>query len=95
MAHMDLFMNEPQTIVALRKIKLKSPNFRVYCCGWLETGGPPETWEVMEVTGAEFREAKSGPRKGELCIMVPGTKRTAFVTVAEIARQQKKAKRNG
>lgn len=30
----------------------------------------------MEVTGAEFREPKSGPNKGKLCIIIPGSIRS-------------------
>lgn len=74
--------------IALEKIKPSSPNFRLYSAGWLETGGPPETWEVMEVTGAEFREAKSGPNKGKLCILVPNTKRSAHVHVSEMRARE-------
>ena len=70
--------------VALAKLEPCKPNFRLYCAGWLETGGPPETWEVMEVTGAEFREAKRGPNKGKLSILVPHTQRTVHVHVSEM-----------
>lgn len=90
MAHLDLFSDSPQTAVALRKLKNTSENFRVYCCGWLGKGTQRD---VMEVIGAEFRVAKRGPHKGELHIMVTGTVRTAYVTAAEINRQQKKASR--
>lgn len=38
----------------------------------------------MKVTGAEFREAKTGPNKGMRSVLVKGTKRTAFVTVDEM-----------
>ncbi|MEX3555316.1 MAG: hypothetical protein VB131_01375 [Burkholderia gladioli] len=80
----DLFAEYPFGKIALEKINPQSPNFRLYSAGWLETGGPPETWEVMEVSGAEFREAKSGPNKGKLAIVVPNTKRTVHVHVTEI-----------
>lgn len=80
----DIFADQPYGKIALRKINPSSPNFRLYCAGWIETGGPPETWEVMEVSGAEFREAKRGPNKGKLTIMVPNTKRTVHVHISEI-----------
>lgn len=80
----DLLAKHSYGKIALLKIKPESPNFRLYEAGWLETGGGPETWEVMEVTGAEFREAKSGPNKGKLTVLVPNTKRTAHVNVQEM-----------
>ena len=42
----------------------------------------------MKVTGAEFREAKSGPQKGKLAIMVKGTQRSAYVTREEMNKQE-------
>lgn len=68
--------------VALQKLAPVAPGFFIYCAGWL---GDFNTTDTMEVTGAVFREAKSGPRKGKCCILVPGSKRTAYVTVAEMA----------
>jgi len=85
----DIFAQTPFGKIALEKIKPTSPNFRLYSAGWLETGGPPETWEVMEVTGAEFRAAKSGLYKGTLCIKIKGTERTAHVTKAELQARPK------
>jgi len=38
----------------------------------------------MEVTGAEFREAKSGPNKGKLSVLVPNSKRTVHVHISEM-----------
>lgn len=92
MAHLDLFSDQPQTAVALRKLKITSENFRVYCCGWLGKGTQRD---IMEVIGAEFRVAKRGPHKGELHVMVPGTTRTAYVTAAEINREHKKQQKKG
>jgi hypothetical protein len=84
----DLFSGQPYGKIALEKIKPSSPNFRFYCAGWIENGGPPETWDTMKVTGAEFREAKRGPNKGKLCVAVPGTKRTAHVHVSELKARE-------
>jgi Fe2+ transport system protein FeoA len=39
----------------------------------------------MCVKGAEFRVAKTGPRKGTLSIMVKGTERSVCLTREEIA----------
>ncbi|WP_199031383.1 hypothetical protein [Ralstonia sp. ASV6] len=80
----DIFADQLYGQLALEKIKPSSPNFRLYMAGFIENGGPPESWEVMEVVGAEFREAKSGPNKGKLCVMVPNTKRTAHIHVSEM-----------
>jgi hypothetical protein len=46
--------------------------------------------KVMDVTGAVFRKAAAGPRKGELCIMVPGTRVTAYVTAEEMEAYDEK-----
>lgn len=80
----DLFAEQSYGKIALQKIKPSSPNFRLYSAGWVETGGGPETWESMEVIGAEFREAKSGPNKGKLAVMVPNTRRKVHVHVSEM-----------
>lgn len=79
----NCFANTNFGRVALSKLAPVPENFRLYEAGWL--GENPKDWDVMEVLGAEFRTAKSGPNKGELCIMIPGTKRTAYVTKAEMA----------
>ena len=86
----DLFKETPYGRVALKKLKAKSPNFRIYCCGWLG-----DKSDVMEVIGAEFREATRGPRKGQLCIPLPNTKRVVYVTAAEIRRADKRGAKNG
>ncbi len=80
----DVFAKETYGKIALQKIAPTDPNFRLYLAGWLETGGPPETWDTMEVVGAVFREITRGPRKGKLGAVVSGTMRKAYVTVAEM-----------
>lgn len=78
-----LFEQHAYGIAAIKKMGNISENFRLYECGWL--GGPnPEKWHSMQCTGAEFRAAKSGPNKGKLSIMVPGSKRTIYVSREEI-----------
>ena len=67
---------------ALQKLAPTPENFRLYQAEWL--GDKPSEWTVMKVTGAEFRAAKTGPNKGKLSVMVEGSKRTAFVTEAEM-----------
>jgi hypothetical protein len=80
----DLFAEFSYGQIAIEKIKPTSQNFRLYRAGWLETGGHPDTWEVMEVTGAEFRAAMTGKNKGKMTIVVPNTRRTAHVHVSEM-----------
>lgn len=73
----------PLAIAAKAKIKNLPENFLIYKFEWL---GDVEDREscVMEVIGAVFREAKSGPRKGELAIMVKGTEKIVYLTPDEI-----------
>jgi hypothetical protein len=78
----DIFAEYPYGKVAIQKMAPVPENFRLYSAGWL--GDNPKDRSVMEVNGAEFRVAKSGPNKGKLSIMIPGTKRTAYVTNAEM-----------
>ena len=82
-----IFEQEDYGKLALEKIRPQSPNFRLYCVGWIENGGPPETWEILEVTGAEFREAKTGRNKGKLTVLVKGTKRIAHIHRNELKKQ--------
>lgn len=78
----DLFADTTFGKLALEKLAPVAQNFRLYYAGWMGKGNERN---CMDVTGAEFRHAKRGPRRGELCIMVPGTQRTAYVTAAEMA----------
>lgn len=77
----DIFADQSYGKVALQKVAPTEPNFRLYKAGWL---GKVNSREVMEVTGAVFRQATRGPNKGKLSIMVPGTTRTVHVTAAEM-----------
>lgn len=67
---------------ALYKLGKVPENFRLYKAGWL--GKRPEEFTVMEVKGAEFRQAKKGKNAGQMTVMVPGTQRTVFVTKDEM-----------
>lgn len=79
----DIFAPLPFGKAALKKLGPVPENFRLYCAGWL--GDRPSEWDTMEVKGAEFRAAKTGPNKGRLTIEVPGTRRTVYVSKAEMA----------
>lgn len=67
---------------ALQKMAPTPENFRLYEAEWL--GNKSSEWTVMKVTGAEFREAKTGPNKGKLSVMVKDSERTAYVTHEEM-----------
>ncbi len=73
-----VFENQAFGQAALKKIGHVAENFRLFESGWLEDS------DTMRVTGAEFRNAKSGPNKGRMTIMVPNTKRTVYVTKSEM-----------
>lgn len=68
--------------IALLKMGDVPQNFRIYYAGWL--GKKPDNRQVMKVKGAEFRIAKKGKNKGKLCVLVEGSKRSAYVTAEEI-----------
>jgi hypothetical protein len=82
----DVFAHTAFGKLALKKMQPVPENFRLFEAGWL--GEQPEDWEVMEVKGAEFRPAKSGPRKGRLAIKIKNTTRTAYLTRKEIQEYQ-------
>jgi len=77
----DLFKETTYGKLALEKLQPTGENFMLYEAGWLGKGVERD---VMEVKGATFRAAKSGPRKGQICVIVPGSQRTAYVTSQEI-----------
>lgn len=78
----DPFAEQPLGKAALKKLNPVPENFRLFEAGWL--GKSPQDFSVMEVKGAVFRHAKSGPNKGKLVVIVPGTTRSVFVTKDEI-----------
>lgn len=71
--------------LALAKLKPKNKNFRLYEAGWLGKGNERE---VMEIKGAIFRIARSGPRKGKLCILIKGTECTTYITASELQAKE-------
>jgi hypothetical protein len=78
----DTMLNYPPSLAAIKKLRSVEEGFVFYAFEWL--GDRPEEWSIMKCTGAVFREAKSGPRKGKKCIKVPGTERTVFITESEM-----------
>lgn len=75
----DAFADLGYGKLALKKIAPTDPNFRLYEAGWMG-----DRRDVMFVSGAVFREAKSGPNKGEMTVIVPGTKVTVYLTAQEV-----------
>jgi hypothetical protein len=76
-------------VAARAKMKDLPENFMIYKFNWLGDITDKANC-IMEVTGAEYRRAKSGPRKGELCIQVKNTERKAFLTPDELDKARKK-----
>ncbi|WP_223827372.1 hypothetical protein [Undibacterium oligocarboniphilum] len=87
----DIFSEYPFGQIALRKLAPVSANFRLYAAGWLGNG---KVYDVMSVTGAEFREAKSGDNQGKLCIKIPNTSRTVHVTAEEMRKFDQAGNKN-
>lgn len=87
MDSIDLMDSTSYGKAAKNKLAPVHENFRIYSAEWL--GDRPEEWEVMKVTGMEYRAAKSGPNKGKLVIPVKGTQRTAYVTMEEMDQFKK------
>lgn len=75
--------------LALQKLAPVAEGFMLYEASWL--GKKPEDWSVMEVKGAQFRNAKTGKNKGKPTIMIKGTQRTAHVTKEEMRADEDKA----
>ncbi len=69
--------------LALQKLGHTDQNFRLYLAGIKPE--PPKEWTHMEVVGAVFREPKTGPNKGTLSLMVPGTRKSVKLTRSELA----------
>lgn len=78
----DIFAQHSFGKAALKKLDPVPENFRLFSAAWI--GGAHKKRTVMQVRGAEFRAAKSGPNKGRLCLRVPGTPRSVRVTVEEM-----------
>ena len=83
MSHLEKYQNDHITVAARAKWKNLDPNFFVYLYSWKGEFADRGNC-IMEITGAVFREAKSGPRKGQKCIKVPNTERSTFLTSTEV-----------
>jgi len=57
---------------ALARLADTRENFMLYCAEVIGEG-------QIKCTGGVFRAAKSGKRKGEICILVPDTSRSIVV----------------
>lgn len=84
MSYLVEMQNDPVTKAALSKLAPIAKNFLIYLFSWEGDIIHDRKNCVMKVTGSVFREAKSGPRKGHLCIQVKGTERSTFLTAEEV-----------
>jgi hypothetical protein len=73
---------------ALKKMGAVPENFRLYSA---ELRGKHPNYHGMQLHGAEFRAARTGPNKGKLCIEVDGSERTAYVSMEEIEAEEQSA----
>ena len=71
---------------ATKKAGKLPKNFAWYDFG-LVGGLPGQVGRGMRIIGCQFREAKSGPNKGELVVQVKGTSKTVVLTRDEIAAE--------
>ena len=82
------FLTYPPSLAAAHKLGEIPDGFMFYEWEWI--GDNPKQWTIMKVTGAVFREAKSGPRKGERVIKVSRTQQSIYVTSDEINKFKEK-----
>lgn len=82
MSHLKDFQNEDYVRAAVKRLGTVPDNFMIYRAGWV--GDLDSDARIMRLDGCVFREAKRGARAGQLCIAVPGTRRTVHLTVEEI-----------
>lgn len=78
----DIFLETSFGKAAMKKIGPVGEGFMLYEAGWL--GDNPRQRDVMEVKGAIFRVAKTGPNKGKRTVMVKDSRVTVYVTAAEM-----------
>ena len=69
-------------IIALKHFGNVPENFRIYEAGFEPQ--PPQLWNRIKVTGAQFEVETEGANKGKLCKIIPGTIRSCLVTRNEI-----------
>lgn len=87
-----IFEGLPFGKAALKKMGDVPENFRLY---FAEMKGKYPDYHGMQIEGAEFRQAKTGKNKGKLSILIKGTKRSTYVTAAEIRAEDDQAKQKG
>lgn len=73
----------PIGIVALKKFGKVPENFYIYEVSVI---GDHRVSDVWKVKGCVLREATKGKNKGCMCVIVPGSKVTAYVTRAEVKK---------
>ena len=78
----DMMNDYPPSLAGIKKMREVPDGFCFYAFAWL--GDNPEDFDVMRLTGAVYREAKSGPNKGKRTIQVPNSVRNIYVTAQEI-----------
>lgn len=83
----DIFAQECYGKIALERMQPCPPNFRLYSAGWLGKGNERQ---CMEIKGAEFRASKAkGKGNGKLCVKIPNSDKTAYVTIQEMDAYKK------
>ncbi|WP_407304110.1 hypothetical protein [Acinetobacter sp.] len=84
MSMLSNFQSDPMAILARSKMRDLPEDFMIYAFEWLGDIINDRASCVLKMTGAVFREAKRGPRKGQKCMMVKGTERMVFLTPDEV-----------
>jgi hypothetical protein len=79
----DLFAEHPFGKVALHLLAPVHADFRLCEAERLQNDCNIKSG-IMRVTGHQFRKSLAGPTKGQLTVIVPGTKRTVYVTTHDI-----------
>lgn len=80
------FQTEGFVRAAFAKAVALPDNFMFYAAGW--QGDMTSDACIMKLDGCVFREATCGPRKGELCIKVKGTKRSVYLSASDVRAAQ-------
>ncbi|TJY57207.1 hypothetical protein E4T66_17515 [Sinimarinibacterium sp. CAU 1509] len=80
--HDEMMLDYPPSLAAAKQLGEVPAGFAFFEFECL--GDRPEEFTVMKVTGAVFREAKTGKNKGRRTVAIPGTERTVYVTAEAI-----------
>lgn len=73
--------------IAMKQFGEVPEGFRIY---QVSLQGEHPNYHGIQVVGAEFRQAKSGMRKGQLCMHVKGTDRSTYVSNAAMKAEESK-----